>query len=263
MQRLYLCGILLAAIALPAQAKVIAEAVTYQAEDTPLKGYLVYDDAVQGKRPGILVVHEWWGLNDYARMRARLLAELGYTALALDMYGEGKQASHPEDARKFSSEIANNIELGKQRFTAAMDFLKQQPLTDTDDIAAIGYCFGGAVVLQMAREGLDLEAVVSFHGSLSTSQPAKAGDVKARIMVAHGAEDPFVKPEQITGFIDEMNQAEAFYRFIVYSGAKHSFTNPGADDFGEKFDLPLEYNPQADRDSWQHMQTFLRDAFLR
>ncbi len=263
MQRLYLCGILLAAIALPAQAKVIAEAVTYQAGDTTLKGYLVYDDAIQGKRPGILVVHEWWGLNDYARMRARLLAELGYVALALDMYGEGKQASHPEDAQKFSSEIANNIKLGKQRFTAAMDFLKQQPLTDTHDIAAIGYCFGGAVVLQMAREGLDLDAVVSFHGSLGTSQPAKAGDVKARIMVAHGAEDPFVKPEQITGFIDEMNQAEAFYRFIVYSGAKHSFTNPGADDFGEKFDLPLEYNPQADRDSWQHMQTFLRDAFLR
>lgn len=263
MQRLCLFGVLLAVLALPAQAKVIAESVTYQAGDTPLKGYLVYDDAIRGKRPGILVVHEWWGLNDYARMRARLLAEQGYVALALDMYGEGKQASHPEDAQKFSSEIANNVELGKLRFTAAMDFLKQQPLTDTTDIAAIGYCFGGAVVLQMAREGVDLDAVVSFHGSLGTRNPAEAGAVKAQIMVAHGAQDPFVKPEQITGFIDEMNQAEAFYRFIIYSGAKHSFTNPGADEFGEKFDLPLEYNPQADRDSWQHMQTFLRDAFLK
>lgn len=262
MQRLYLCGVLLAAIALPVQAKVVAEVVTYQAGDTSFKGYLAYDDAIQGKRPGVLVVHEWWGHNDYARMRARLLAELGYVALALDMYGDGKQAAHPEDAQKFSAEIANNIELGKQRFEAAMDLLKQQPLTDGSDIAAIGYCFGGAVVLQMAREGLELDAVVSFHGSLGTSEPAQAGDIKARIMVAHGAMDPFVKQEQVTGFLDEMNQAGAFYRFIIYSGAMHSFTNPGADEFGAKFNLPLKYNAQADRDSWRDMKIFLKDAFL-
>lgn len=262
MQRLCLLAALLAAMVMPVQAKVVAEVITYQAGDTELQGYLAYDDAIQGKRPGVLVVHEWWGHNDYARMRARLLAEMGYVALALDMYGEGKQAKHPEDAQKFSSEIANNIDLATRRFTAAMEVLKQQPLTDEQDIAAIGYCFGGAVVLQMAREGLDLDAVVSFHGSLGTEQPAQAGDIKARIMVAHGAEDPFVKQAQLLAFMEEMNKADAFYRLMVYSGAQHSFTNPGANEFGKKFDLPLEYNAQADRDSWEDMRHFLEHAFL-
>ncbi len=261
MHRLFLYGFLLFGLIAQTQAKVIGEEVSYQANGTTLKGYLAYDKAVKGKRPGVLVVHEWWGHNEYARKRADMLAELGYVALAVDMYGAGKQASHPEDAQKFSSEIANNMALGRQRFEAAMELLKKQPTTNGSDIAAIGYCFGGAVVLQMAREGLDLDAVVSFHGSLGTTQPAQPGVVKAKILVAHGGADPFIKPEQITGFFAEMNQAEADYRFIAYSGAQHSFTNPDADVFGVKFNLPLKYNKQADQESWQAMQAHLEKAF--
>jgi dienelactone hydrolase len=261
MQRHILSALLLAIVALPAHAAIVTKEMTYKAGDTPLKGYLSYDDSIKGKRPGVLVVHEWWGLNDYARMRARMLAKLGYVALALDMYGNGKQATHPEDAQKFASAIANNMDVGRARFKAAMNLLKQQPVTDANHIAAIGYCFGGGVVLQMARDGLDLDAVVSFHGELGTSEPAQPGKVKARIMVAHGGLDPFTKPEQITGFLDEMNKAGAYYRFIVYSGAKHSFTNPAADEYGAKFNLPLQYNAQADHDSWRDMQEFLNAAF--
>lgn len=261
MRNLLLCGLLCLGFVAPAQAKVVGEEIDYQADGTTLKGYLAYDTATKDKRPGVLVVHEWWGHNDYARERARKLAKLGYVALAVDMYGDGKQAAHPEDAQKFSSAIANNMPLGQARFEAAMAVLKKHQATDKSDIAAIGYCFGGAVVLQMAREGLDLDAVVSFHGSLGTPKPAQADTVKAKVMVAHGAADPFVKPEQITGFMSEMNQAGVDYRFTAYGGAVHSFTNPDADKFGEKFNLPLKYNKQADADSWRDMQTFLQQAF--
>ncbi len=261
MRHLLQCGLLCFGLVSSAQAKVIAEEINYQSDGTTLKGYLAYDSTTKDKRPGVLVVHEWWGHNEYARERARKLAKLGYVALAVDMYGDGKQAAHPEDAQKFSSEIANNMSVGKARFEAAMAVLKAHKATDNSDIAAIGYCFGGAVVLQMAREGLDLDAVVSFHGSLGTAKPAQADTVKAKVMVAHGAADPFVKPEQITGFMDEMNQAGVDYRFTAYGGAVHSFTNPTADKFGEKFDLPLKYNKQADEDSWRDMQIFLQQAF--
>lgn len=261
MHRLFLYGIVFLGIVTQAHAKVVGEEVSYKANGTTLKGYLAYDKAVKGKRPGVLVVHEWWGHNDYARKRANMLAELGYVALAVDMYGDGKQATHPEDAQKFSSEIANNMPLGKQRFEAAMELLKKHQATNSSDIAAIGYCFGGAVVLQMARDGLDLDAVVSFHGSLGTAKPAQPGVVKARIMVAHGGADPFVKPEQITGFFAEMNQAGVEYRFIAYSDAQHSFTNPAADEFGAKFNLPLKYNQQADQESWQAMKDHLDKVF--
>jgi len=261
MRYLLLCGLLCLGLVTSAQAKVVGEEIDYQSDGTTLKGYLAYDTSSKGKRPGVLVVHEWWGHNEYARERARKLAKLGYVALAVDMYGDGKLAAHPEDAKKFLSEITNNMPLGQARFESAMAVLKKHKATDKSDIAAIGYCFGGAVVLQMAREGLDLDAVVSFHGSLGTQQPAQTNTVKARIMVAHGAADPFVKPEQITGFMDEMNLAEVDYRFTAYGGAMHSFTNPGADEFGEKFNLPLKYNKQADEDSWRDMQVFLQQAF--
>jgi len=261
MRHLLLCGLLCLGLATSAQAGVVGTEIDYESEGTTLKGYLAYNNSTKGKRPGVLVVHEWWGHNDYARERARMLAKLGYVALAVDMYGDGKQAAHPDDAQRFSSAIANNMPLGKARFEAAMAVLKAHKATDTSNIAAIGYCFGGAVVLQMAREGLDLNAVVSFHGSLGSAKPAQTGAIGTRIMVAHGGADKFSKPEDITGFIDEMNNANAFYRLTVYSGAEHSFTNPGADKFGEKFNLPLKYNQQADEDSWRDMQTFLQQAF--
>lgn len=253
--------VLLVAVTAPLSAAVVGKPLEYRAGDVTLKGFIAYDDSSTAKRPAVLVVHEWWGHNDYARDRARMLAELGYVALAVDMYGDGKQASHPEEANKFSSEIANNLPLAKARFLAAMDAVKQHPLTDDDRIAAIGYCFGGAVVLTMARQGLDLDAVASFHGALATPQPAQPNAVTARVLVLHGADDPFIPPEQVEQFKKEMQDAGVDYKFIAYPGASHAFTNPDADHFGHEFNLPLRYNEAADRASWAELQSFLRDTF--
>ncbi len=243
------------------QAKVVGKAVEYTAQGVTLKGYLAYDNSVKGKRPGILVVHEWWGLNDYARKRARMLAELGYTALAVDMYGEGKQAKHPDDAGKFSSEVMKNFDTAKARFMAGEDVLKKEPTVDPDRIAAIGYCFGGGVVLNMARQGADLKGVVSFHGMLGAVKPAEPGAIKAKILVLHGGDDKFTTPEQIEAFKQEMTKAGADYQFIVYPGAVHSFTNPDATAYGKKFNIPLAYNEKADKESWAAMKKFLNDIF--
>jgi dienelactone hydrolase len=216
---------------------------------------------MQGKRPGILVVHEWWGHNDYARKRARQLAELGYIALAVDMYGDGKTADHPDDAGKFAAAVRNNLPLMQARFEAARAFLNSQPDVDPAQNAAIGYCFGGGVVLAMARSGEDLAGVVSFHGSLDGGGTAAPGTIKARILVANGEDDPFVTDEQIAAFKAEMDAAGADYTFINYPGAVHSFTNPEADTFGERFGLPLAYNAEADADSWAEMQAFFQSVF--
>lgn len=240
---------------------VKGEEVDYSANSVILKGYLAYDESVEGERPGVLVVHEWWGHNEYARKRADMLAELGYTALAVDMYGEGKQAEHPDDAGKFSSQVMQNLDTAKDRFMAAMKLLKGHSTVNPDQIAAIGYCFGGGVVLHMARLGVDLDGVVSFHGSLGTEYPAEPGEVKASVLVCHGAEDPFVTPDQVQAFKAEMDSAGVDYKFNTYEGAKHSFTNPGADKYGEKFNLPLAYNKAADEKSWADMQQFFDRIF--
>jgi len=225
-----------------ASAALKTETVTYNNNGTELKGYIAYDDSIKGERPGVLVVHEWWGHNEYPRERARMLAEEGYIAFALDMYGEGKTADHPDDAGKFAGEVRKNMEVAEARFRAALEELKKHPLSEDDDIAAIGYCFGGGVVLEMARRGVKLDGVASFHGSLGTDNPASGGKVKAKIRVYNGADDPFVKPEAIDSF-------------------RHSFTNPGADENGKKFDLPLAYNKEADQKSWQDMLKFFEEIF--
>lgn len=250
-------------IAPATQAAVKGEEVSYKAGNTTLKGYIAWDDAVQGKRPGVLVVHEWWGHNEYARERARMLAGLGYTALALDMYGDGHQAHHPDEAGKFSAEVRKNLAMAKQRFDAATQVLKKHPTVDSSNIAAIGYCFGGAIVLEMARQGEPLKGVVSFHGSLNTDHPAKAGKVKARVLVAHGADDPFVPAAQVEAFKQEMDAAKVNYKFIAYPGAKHGFTSKEADENGRKFNLPLAYNAEADQKSWAEMQAFFKEIFAR
>jgi len=244
-----------------AKAMVEGKEVQYSADGVVLKGYLAYDKNITGKRPGVLVVHEWWGLNDYARRRANMLAEMGYVALAVDMYGEGKQAMHPDDAGKFSSELMKNFDVAKARFMAAVEFLKSQPETDPDRIAAIGYCFGGGIVLNMARQGADLRGVASFHGNLSAVKPATPGSVKAKVLVLHGADDKFTTPEQIEAFKQEMKNAGANFRFIAYPGAMHSFTNPDADKLGKKFNLPLAYNAEADKKSWEELKEFLAGIF--
>jgi dienelactone hydrolase len=246
--------------AVEAQGAIVEQEIQYQS-DTMLKGYIVYDDRHQGKRPGVLVVHEWWGHNEYARVRARMLAKLGYVALAVDMYGDGRQADHPEDAKQFSSELKRDWSIASARFMAAMSLLNSHPMVDADKTAAIGYCLGGAIVLQMARDGMDLDAVVSFHGSLSTPNPARPGIVKAKIMVAHGRADPFVTDEQVAGFVSEMDQVGADFRVFAYEGAMHSFTNPDADRFGEKFNMPLKYDRLADDASWAAMRSLFDEVF--
>jgi dienelactone hydrolase len=244
-----------------ADPKIEGKTVEYSADGVVMKGYLAYDKNTKGKRPGVLVVHEWWGLNDYARKRARMLAEIGYAAFAVDMYGEGKQAKHPNDAAKFSSELMKNFDTAKARFMAAMEFFKKQPVVDSERIAAIGYCFGGGIVLNMARLGVDLKGVASFHGSLAAVKPAERGAVKAKILVLHGADDKFSTPEQINAFKQEMKAAGADFRFISYPGTVHSFTNPEADAYAKKFNIPVAYNAKADKESWEELRKFLDMIF--
>ncbi len=260
MNPLHLLALALCLAGTMAQAQIITKEVDYKTGDQSLKGYLAYDDAVKDKRPGVLVVHEWWGHNEYARSRARKLAGLGYTAFALDMYGKGKVADHPKKAAKFSKAVWANLPEARQRFQAAYDLLAKED-TVNGKIAAIGYCFGGSIVLEMARSGIDLKGVASFHGSLSNPNPPSNNPITAKILVANGADDPFVKPEHIKAFKKEMADAKADLQFISYPGAKHAFTNPDATVLGDKFGLPLEYNAEADSSSWEALQTFLAKVF--
>lgn len=252
---------LLAACGGPKSPQIVEREVVYTADGVSMNGTIAYDANVSGPRPGILVVHEWWGHNDYARKRARMLAEMGYTALAVDMYGEGKQADHPEDAMKFAGEVMQNTETARVRFLAALDTLRNHETVNPEKIAAIGYCFGGGVVLHAARMGLDIRGVVSFHGSLATALPAQPGTVIASVLVCHGEDDNFVTEQQMKAFEKEMEDAGVDYTIITYPGARHSFTNPEADTFAEKFDMPIAYNKKADEKSWADMQAFLDRVF--
>ncbi len=240
--------------------KIKGEAVEYSAQGLVMKGYLAYDENIAGRRPGVLVVHEWWGLNDYARKRARMLAELGYAVLAVDMYG-AKVATYPDDAGKFASGLMRNFYVAKERFQAGMDFLKGQHVVDPSRLAAIGYCFGGGIALNMARQGADLKGVVSFHGGLTPARPAQRGSVKARILVLNGGADQLVTQEQIAAFKAEMAAAAADYRFISYPGALHGFTNPDADAMAKEFNVRIGYNADADKQSWEEMRKFLKKIF--
>jgi len=244
-----------------AEPSISGKTVEYSAQGVVMKGYLANDENITGKRPGVLVVDEWWGLSDYARKRARMLAELGYAALAVDMYGEGKQAMHPDDAKAFSSQLMKNFDSAKARFMAAMEFLKQQGSVDPTRIAAIGYCFGGGVVLNMARQGVDLRGVASFHGSLTAVKPTQPGSVKAKVLVLHGGDDKFISPEQIEAFKQEMKSAGVDLQFISYPGATHSFTNPEATELGKKFNMPIAYNADAEKKSWGELKEFLKKIF--
>lgn len=256
MKRLLL-SLALLCLALPALAAVQGREVSYSAGGTTMKGWLAWDDAAKGKRPAVLVVHEWWGHNDYARKRARMLAELGYVALAVDMYGDGKQAMHPDDAGKFASEVAKNRPLAKARFEAAMKLLQKQRDVDSKKMAAIGYCFGGGVVLNMAREGEPLRGVAVFHGGLATDTPAQKGHIKAKVRVFTGADDKMIPPAQVDAFKQEMEKAGVDYKVVSYPGALHAFTNPDADALGKQFNIPIAYNAAADKDSWMQLEDFL------
>ena len=245
-----------------AEMTIKGEAIDYQADTTTMKGYLAYDESATEKRPGILVVHEWWGHNEYARMRARMLAELGYVALAVDMYGEGQQADHPEDAGKFAGSLMRNFPTAEGRFKAALEALKADPRVDPESLGAIGYCFGGGMVLSMANTGMeDLDAVASFHGGLGLVVMPEPGKVKPRVLVCNGADDPFISAKQIEAYTTAMDEAGADYKFINYEGAVHSFTSKEADANGEKFNMPLAYNQEADEQSWAEMQKLFQEVF--
>jgi dienelactone hydrolase len=260
---LIIAGVLMIACNAIAAYKIKGQNVKYTAGGVTLKGYLVYDEMIQAKRPGVLVVHEWWGQNAYVRKRARMLAREGYTALALDMYGEGRTARHPDDAGKFASEVMKNFPVAKERFLAALEFLKKQPMVDPDRIAAIGYCFGGGVVLNMARQGVDLKGVASFHGSLVVVKPEQPTTIKAGVRVYNGADDKFSKPDQIEALKKEMADQKVNFKFVNYPGAVHSFTNPEATEIGKKFKMPIAYNAEADKESWADLQLFLKEIFAK
>ncbi len=243
------------------EPNIVGVEVSYATDSTEMKGYIVYDESIEGKRPGILVVHEWWGHNNYTRERANMLAELGYTALAVDMYGDGKQAEHPEDAGKFMNQVISNMDEAKARFTKAIETLQNHPSVDADKIAAIGYCFGGSVVLTMANAGVDLDAVAAFHSGLDLPIQPNAETLKVKILVCNGAADPFIPSESVEKFKADMDAVGADYKYISYENAVHAFTSPDADELGKKFDLPLAYDEKADNDSWSELQTLLKSVF--
>lgn len=235
--------------------------ITYTADSTTLKGYFAVADGDE-KKPGILVIHEWWGHNSHSREKADQLAESGYVAFALDMYGDGKNTSHPEDAGKFMTAVVSNMEVAKARFESAMEVLKSHPAVDPEKIGVIGFCFGGTMGLSMANAGYDIDAVVAFHAGLGLPiMPASAGVVKAKILVANGADDPMISAQQIEDFKAVMEGAGVDYKYVAYEGAKHAFTNKGADAIGEEFGLPLEYNAAADSASWAEMKALFAEVF--
>jgi dienelactone hydrolase len=243
------------------ESSIVTKEVTYTADGTMLKGFLAYDSSTTAKRPGIIVVHEWWGLTNYEKRRAMMLAKLGYVAFAIDMYGNGKIVDNPKDAGQSAAAAMHNMDTATAKFDAGLKILKEQPQTDTSKLAAIGYCFGGGVVLNMALHGADLDGVVSFHGDLPTSKVAHPKNVKAKVLVCTGEADPFNPPKKVNAFEKAMNMAKVDYKVIKYPNAKHAFTNPAADSLGKKFNLPIAYNQQADEKSWDAMQKFFDGLF--
>jgi dienelactone hydrolase len=238
------------------------EPVTYRDGTTTLKGFVVYDEARQGRRPGVLVIHEWWGITPHVRGEARKFAEQGYTAMVVDMYGDGQSADNPKDAGKLAGSVMKNPPVMQSRFNAARVELARHPTVDASRIGAAGYCFGGAVALNMARAGADLAGVAAFHASLATNTPAPT-QVKPRILVLNGAADPLVKPDQIEAFKRDMGAAKASYRLINYPGAVHAFTNPDATELGKKFNLPIAYDAEVDRQAKSDAAKFFADVFRK
>ena len=236
------------------------EAVTYSADTVTMNGFVAYDASTDKKRPVVLIVHEWWGVNDYTRSRAKQLAELGYLAMAIDMYGNGKQGDNPEMAGQLAMPFYKDPAMAKARFDAALAKVKLMPQADTNQVAAIGYCFGGAMVLNMARMGSPLAGVVSFHGGLA-GVPADKNLLKAPILVCHGEADSFVPAAEVAAFKKQMDSIGANYTFKSYANATHAFTNPGATENGKKFNIPISYNAAADSSSWNDMKVFFAQIF--
>ncbi|SHF11265.1 Dienelactone hydrolase [Microbulbifer donghaiensis] len=238
-----------------------SETVDYAVDGQPFSGYLAYDDSIGAKRPGILVLHEWWGHNEFVREQADKLAAMGYTAFALDLFGTGKQADNPADAAELMNTAINTPGAIEARFRAALEWLQQNDSVDQSRIAAQGYCFGGAVALNMARMGLDLQGVVSFHGNLSSEIRMTPGTIKTEIQVYTGGADDMIPAEQVAAFVEEMQTAGVKFELTSYPGVKHGFTNPAATERGEKFGIPLAYSEAAATDAWNGAAAFYKKLF--
>ena len=240
------------------EAKIVTRTVEYRQDGTVMRGFLAYDDSLKSKRPGVLVVHEWWGLNDFARERALKLAGLGYVALAADMYGGGATTRDREEAGKLAGALLGNPDLLRARAQAALKVLAADPRVDPKRLAAIGFCFGGTTVLELAYSGADLAGVVSFHGGLPRPQPDDLKRIKAAVLVLHGADDPHVAPADIAAFEQAMRQAGADWQMVLFGGAVHGFTNPAA---GDNKASGVAYDARAARRSWRCMQEFFREIW--
>lgn len=245
-----------------AKSTIIEENVSYNADTTALNGFVVYDDAIKTKRPVVLIIHEWWGLNDYAKSRARQLAALGYLAIAVDLYGNNRVADNPADASQLSGPIYDNPKMAKKRFDAAITKIKTYSVADTNQIAAIGYCFGGAMILNFARMGENLKGVVSFHGNLA-GVPITHNIRNTKVLVCNGEADKFVSAEEISKFKKQMDSIKADYTFKSYPNATHAFSNPASTEVGNKFNIPIEYNAAADKASWNDMKIFFGEIFRK
>lgn len=241
-----------------ARAEVKTKVVTYAHDGTTLKGYLAWDDGIKGKRPGVMVVHEWWGLNSYAKKRAEQLAGLGYVAFAADMYGEGKSTTNPKEAGQMAGEVRKSSKTWVGRGLAGLKILQDHDLVDAKKLASIGYCFGGSTSLQLAYAGADLAAVVSFHGGLSVPNEDQLRATKARILICHGAADAFIPEKTIVAVREAFEKSKVDYQMVYYGGAVHSFTVPAADKAGVD---GIRYQHAADHRSWQHMLTLFHEAF--
>ncbi len=241
-----------------ARAEVKTKEVTYTHGGTAFKGHLAWDDAAKGKRPGVLVVHEFWGLNDYARQRAEQLAGLGYVAFACDMYGEGQVTEHPEEAAQFAAAVRQNVPEWQARAQAALKVLRDDERVDPGKLAAIGYCFGGSTALELAYSGADLAAVVTFHAALPVPDETQARAIKAKVLINHGAADAFIPEETCQKVRAALEAAKVDYEFIYYGGAVHSFTVPGSEKVGRK---GMAYDAAADRRSWLEMLRLFDEVF--
>lgn len=255
-QRALWAGVVLAMTTGTLQAEIKSKEIAYEHAGTQFKGYLAWDDQQTGPRPGVLVVHEWWGLNDYARGRAEALAKLGYVAFALDMYGAGKSTKQPAQAKEWVGEVRSDVQKWRARALAGLNVLKQQPNVDPEKLAAIGYCFGGSTAVQLAYAGAPVKGVVSFHGALV---PPPAGQaIKPQVLICTGAADSSIPAAQLEAFAIGMEEVKAKYEMIVFGGARHSFTNPNAGEFGIE---NIAYQAEADHRSWANMQLFFNELF--
>jgi dienelactone hydrolase len=256
--KLSICILMVLVAATVTRAAVKTKEIPYRDGSKELLGFLAYDNAQTGKRPGVLIAHEWTGHNPYVRARAKQLARLGYVAFALDMYGKGVLAKSPQEAAQMAAPLKKDLKMMRARAMAGLDVLRAQPQVDTKRLAAIGYCFGGTTVLELARGGADLAGVVSFHGDLSNPNPEDAKNIKAKVLALHGADDPFVPPAQVAAFEDEMRKADVDWQLVKYGDAVHSFTNPGA---GNDKKRGAAYNKKADRRAFKAMLAFFDEIF--